>query len=473
MKKLLTMILIISLMATMLLGCGREKDPSDQRDTSAAPPIQGEEDVKPVEIKQTDLIFTGIGFNLKDGIDPKTNKEYQGWETFVQEQFNEKFPNVNLEVNTIPWENFRAKLQTILQSNGTDLLYASGSFTAFFHKQGLLMGLNKFIESDPSFNFEDEYPAGLRKNMNLTDYTTEELVALPFILGNRIIIYDKQIFDDWGVEYLSEHPTPEEILEKASQMTGKNPKTGKQNYGLWYDGKSMNLSWFLALGYYFDVVGCEGTLDNLKELKWSINSPEVLKTLEWCCEAAKYCPPSFVNSQGNENFGTENNDVAIAIDTNGVKIMNEYMKTEDEALLDRYEPTLHFGPKGEGWAVADGIAMSAKIKEEDQAVAWEVCKYLAGSETQKWFYEQFGPSPMASKDTSFYHPKDKYLLMNMKVVENSHSGAFEELNPFFVSDIQPFVTGIISKYAVGQKIDLQAELESLQRKAEVWSSNQE
>jgi hypothetical protein len=30
------------------------------------------------------------------------------------------------------------------------------------------------------------------------------------------------------VEYLSENPTPEEIMEKAAKMTGTNPKTGKQ-----------------------------------------------------------------------------------------------------------------------------------------------------------------------------------------------------------------------------------------------------
>ena len=41
------------------------------------------------------------------------------------------------------------------------------------------------------------------------------IYALPFLGDTRYICYDKTIFDQWGVEYLSEHPTVEEILEKA------------------------------------------------------------------------------------------------------------------------------------------------------------------------------------------------------------------------------------------------------------------
>ncbi len=474
MKKFLILILIIVFTAITAVGCGQGTGESD-KGAAAASDANATENQAPetaAASKQIKLIFTGIGIALKDSIDPKTNKKTEGWETFVGRDLKNKFPNVNLKLNTIPWENYRAKMQTILQSKSTDILYASGAFVAAFYKQGLLMGLNQFINSDTNFKYEDIYPAGLKKNLNLTDYSMNEVVALPYMLGYRILIYDKQLFDDWGVPYLSDHPTPDEIAEKAAKMTGKNPKTGKQNYGLWFDGKTPNISWFIQFGYYFNVKGCENSLDDLKNLKWSVNSPEVLKTLQWFVDNAKYCPPGFVNAQGMENFGKKTNDVAIAIDTNGVNIMKEYNDTKDQSILDRFIPTQSVGPKGEGWTVADGIAMSTSVKPEDQKMAWEVCKYIAGPEAQKWYNNQYGPWPMGVKDTSLYDQNNKYILMNIKVSENSHSSSFEELNPFFVSNVQPLVVSAVSKAASGSKLNLQADLDALQKKAEIWSAGQ-
>jgi multiple sugar transport system substrate-binding protein len=453
MKRFGILILVLAFIVSMTSGCGQSKKNGDST-------------------AKVNLTFTGIGLNLEDGINPLTNKNYQGWNTFVKEQFAKKFPNVNLTVNTIPWDNNTAKMQTILQSNSTDLLYASASFTGAFYGSGLLMNLNKFMDTDKTFNYEKIYPAGLKTSYNLTDYTGKTVVALPFILGYRIIVYDKQIFDDWGVPYLSDHPTPQEILQDASKMTGKNPKTGVRNYGVWAQGNSLNLSWILSAGYAFGVTGCEGSLNKPSALKWSINSPQSVQTLQWASNLTKYMPAAFVNGVGNEKFGTKDNDIAIGLDVTGVNIMAQYNATSDQSLLDRYIPTQGLGPKGEGWVVADGIGMSSKVKPADQAVAWDVLKYLASAETEKWYSDNFGPSPMGVKDTSFYNPKDKYILANAKEVENAPASIYDSGNPFYTSDIQPDFQSIISNVAAGKNVDVQADLDSLQKKAVAWSANQ-
>ena len=419
-----------------------------------------------------DLTLTGIGFNLQNGVDPATGEEFIGWEQFANTTFKEKFPNVNLKVETIPWDNFRSKMQTVLQSGGTDILYVSGSFTAAFYQEGLLENLTPFLEKDTTLVFDDVYPSGLRHNLNLTDYTGEQMIALPYILGYRIVMYDKLLFDQWGVEYLSEHPTIEEVIEKGSKMTGKNPVTGEQNYGIYFDGKTPNMATLLTVGYAKGVVGCEGTLNDLPGLKWSLDSAEMIDAVSKVAEAAKYCPPDFVNGTGIEAWGTPNNNIAIFINGTGSVIMNEYKKSGDVAYLDRFVPVANFGPKGEGWTVVDGIGMSSSIDEQKKDVAWEVIKYLAGPEGAKYFFDEFGPLAMAVKDQSFYDPNDKYIAMNNKMIENSHSSPLEELNPFFVSDIQPTIAGIFSRVASGETVDVAAALKDLQQKAVDWAMMQ-
>ncbi len=43
--------------------------------------------------------------------------------------------------------------------------------------------------------------------------------GIPVALGRRMTIYDKKLFEDWGVEPLSAKADPAEILEKAKKMT--------------------------------------------------------------------------------------------------------------------------------------------------------------------------------------------------------------------------------------------------------------
>ncbi|MFB5760423.1 extracellular solute-binding protein [Paenibacillus medicaginis] len=102
---------------------------------------------------------------------------------------------------------------------------------------------------------------------------------------SRHIVYDKQLFDDWGVEYLSESPTIDEVLEKAAKMTGKNPKTGAQNYGLTFNGKDaadtvMNVNESLG--------GQWGTRFLWKGMKVEFDSPTMIEAAERLKEASQY-----------------------------------------------------------------------------------------------------------------------------------------------------------------------------------------
>ncbi|WP_054950174.1 extracellular solute-binding protein [Numidum massiliense] len=409
------------------------------------------------------------GWQLDDGIDALTGAKSIGFNTFVKETFNQMYPNIKLEVTQIPWENAQAKQKALLLSKDVDVLYTGGAFASQFYQQGLLRDIDDLIEQDKDFN-PDIYLKGLWEN----SYSTRSLdgtkqFGLPTVLGKRAIVYDKKIFDDWGVEYLSDHPTPEEVLEKAKRMTGKNPKTGKKNYGLWFSGNNINQSTFVALSYAYKVDGGIGSLDDLKNIEWKIDTPEMKKVLAWLEEAAKYAPKAFVNGQGIENFGLENNDVAIALDNGGGSAFTEYRSSGNTELIERFVPVLNLGPNGEGWVAMDPVIMAKDVKDVDSA--WEVMKFLAGYETQRHNYENFLMTPTL-KEADFTDSKDVYTKKAMEIAEHANPTLMDEANPFYNSKMVPQINGFISDAASGKAPDIKKLLSKMQQEAVEWSKNQ-
>ncbi|MBS4220416.1 extracellular solute-binding protein [Bacillus sp. FJAT-49711] len=462
MKKLFT-IFSVMLIALGLVAC------SSSGSSGSKGGDKKKSDIEVVSDIEATVRVSLAGWQLEDGIDPITGIDNVGFDTFIKEEFNPRFPNIKLEVYQVPWENAQAKQTAMLQSGDVDLIYTGGAFASQWMQQGLLRSIDDLLSNDSGFS-GDMYLKGIWENSYSTvAFDGNTRFGLPAILGKRVTIYDKKIFEDWGVEPLSENPTPEEILDKAKQMTGKNPVTGEDNYGLWWSGNALNASTFVALTHAFGAEGATGSLDDLKNIEWKLNTPEMVKVLEWLKAAAEYPPVDFVNAQGAENFGIETNNIAIALDHSGGATMGEYRANKDKELLDRFVPVLNLGPKGEGWVAMDPFVMAKDAKNVE--ASWEVMKFLTGYETQKWNYENFQATPTLA-EADFVPSEDKFVQKAMEVAAVSPSVMMDEANPFFSSEIAPAINGFISQAANDQAPDIQKFLDDLQKRAEDWSARQ-
>ena len=409
------------------------------------------------------------GWQLENGIDPITGINTVGLNEFLDNEFYPRYPNIKLEIYQVPWENAQAKQSAMLQSADVDLIYTGGAFASQWMEQGLLRSIDDLLLIDTSFD-ESVYLKGIWDNSYSTvAFDGNTRFGLPAILGKRMTIYDKKIFEDWGVEPLSDNPSPEEILDKAKQMTGKNPVTGEENYGIWFNGNNLNISTFVALTHAYEAEGAVGTFDDLKNIEWKLNTPEMVKVMEFLKEAAQYAPIEFVNAQGAENFGISTNNIAIALDHSGGATMGEYIANDDKDLLDRFESVLNLGPKGEGWVAMDPFVMAEKVENVD--AAWEVMKFLAGYETQKWNYENFKATPTLV-DADFVDKEDKFVKTAMEIADVSPSVMMDEANPFFGSEIAPAINGFVSNAANNKAPDIDKFLGDLQKRAEDWSARQ-
>ncbi|MCJ7841268.1 extracellular solute-binding protein [Lederbergia sp. NSJ-179] len=456
MKKIFS-ILITILLVTALAACSSTTESG--KDTS---------NIEVVSDMEGKVRISLAGWQLENGIDAVTGQETVGFEEFLKNEFEPRYPNIELEIYQVPWENAQAKQTAMLQSKDVDIIYSGGAFAAQWMEQGLLRGIEDLIEDDSEFD-GNIYLEGIWENSYSTVSYDGERFGLPAVLGKRVTVYDKQLFEEWGVEPLSENPSPEEILEKAKKMTGKNPVTGEKNYGLYFSGKALNLDTFVALTHAFGAEGAEGSLDDLKNIKWKLNEPEMEKVLEWLAEASQYPPIDFLNEQGAENFGTEMNNIAIALNNAGGTVMGEYLSNDNKEILDRYEAVLNLGPNGEGWVAMDPFVMAKDAK--DVKASWEVMKFLTGYETQKWNYDNYKATPTLV-DADFVPKEDKFSKKAMEIAEISPSVLMDEANPFFSSEIVPAVNGFISNAANGKTPDIEKFLNDLQKRAEKWSANQ-
>ncbi|MFC0470402.1 ABC transporter substrate-binding protein [Halalkalibacter kiskunsagensis] len=447
-------------MVTALSACGGS---SSSTDSEAS-------DVDVVSDMEATVRVALAGWQLESGIDPITGVENMGLNEYVEKEFKPRYPNIKLELYQVPWENAQASQTAMLQSGDVDVLYTGGAFASQWQERGLLRPLDELIEGDESFD-PDMYLSGIWEGSYSTKSFDQSVhFGIPAVLGRRVTMYDTKIFNEWGVEHLSENPTPEEILEKAKQMTGENPETGEMNYGLWWDGKSLNAATFVALTHYYGVTGGEGTLNDLKNIDWDLNSPEMVKVFEWLEEAAQYAPPAFLNSQGNENFGLENNNnIAIFLDASGASTMGEVKASGNTDLLDRYGSSLNLGPNGEGWVAVDPFVMAKEPQDLD--ASWEVLKFMTSYETQKFAYENFTYTPTLA-EADFVTDEDKYMLTAMEIAAVSQATLMDEANPFFGSEMTPIINGFISNAHNGNTPNIQSTLDDLQKRAENWSAHQ-
>ena len=166
------------------------------------------------------------GWRLDNGIDALTGNPTIG----LNEYLDKTFKNVS--------EHQAGGLSDSLgerksQTNGyvalrrCGCLVYRGAFASQWYQEGLLRDLDDLIEKDTSFD-PSIYLEGIMNN----SYSTKspdgsKQFGIPAVLGRRMTIYDKKLFEDWGVETLSAQPGPDEILEKAKQMTGKTRKPVK------------------------------------------------------------------------------------------------------------------------------------------------------------------------------------------------------------------------------------------------------
>ncbi len=238
-KKLFILSTMVMLLC-ILSACSSQKDTAVNADVNANTAVSN--DVT-AEAKQTDsetkgnmisdvsgtLKITGPGLFTTVGetgtTDLVSGVKLPGYDVVVK-RWNELYPNVKLDIETAPWDNWTAFLQTSALAGDVDVLLHGASITAIAEP------VSSYLEKSPEL---DGLIAmlGMRRSRNEgTDFSQYVPYGVSVTVNPVIAVIDKQIFGDYGVKVPDASWTFNDLSSFAEKTTGTDPVTGNQTYGI-------------------------------------------------------------------------------------------------------------------------------------------------------------------------------------------------------------------------------------------------
>ncbi|MBL8028368.1 MAG: extracellular solute-binding protein, partial [Fibrobacteres bacterium] len=206
-------------------------------------------------------------------------------------------------------------------------------------------------------------------------------VSIPVYFGVRLTSYDRAIFRDNNVDTLPLVPTPLDVMTRAAKISGINPKTGKQNYGLYFQGR---YKIFLVPNLMDAFGGGWGKLNNDGSYSFDFTKPENVEAIVWLLQASQYCPPSIFGSGEDQEslWGTIDNNVAIRLHAfgNDLFVQNKMSgcKDIDGGYRFRYVQLFRDQKGGGGFAFGSPLAIASSSPHKD--AAWRFIKWMSSGE---------------------------------------------------------------------------------------------
>jgi ABC-type glycerol-3-phosphate transport system substrate-binding protein len=386
MKGKIRMLFIAAAFVVTVIGCEKKVDDSASiENQQGLTHIEGGNGIVSAKPELTGKIrISYSGLNELSGPDPITGRIIYGADE-LEKWLKKDFPNIEFEIIVYPNSaDHYTKCKALMEGRQVDVVIESS--TAQIYQEGYSLDLTPYINTDK------EYKTDLHSSPMLGTYyreinpefpgDTSKRIAncLPYDGSSLVMYYDAEIFKQWNVEPLSFVPTLDEIYEKAKKMTGKNPVTGQQNYGIYFPLGGKPSTWNLAT-----VVNALGgdigdNMPNEWDTKCVVNTPEWIAGLRWVKSIQPFAPPGAETLQGIEKFYTKDNDVAMRFEGSSY----EMFRYEALGLMDKYEPVMRPVDKEGRHARLGGLRVQIVKTALDPKTSWEIAKWFSVGNGQRF-----------------------------------------------------------------------------------------
>jgi len=312
---------------------------------------------------------------------------------------------------------YQDKLQTMLASESApDVFYTDHSSMFYkFASKGVLLDLNPYIQNDKEFNINDFFPQAL--NMF---HINGHLYALPKDLHTFVLYYNKDVFDEAGVEYPNKTWNWEKFIKISKLLTkDKNGDGVIDQHGFVWDPR-----YWIILVYQNG-----GSIFNKEKTKCLMSSKEVIEALKFL----NYSVQNKISiNPGTVKYRELNQMFAIgkvAMYISGVWVsaeFREYNFNWDIAPL----------PKGKRRAtviVGSGPVIYSKTKYPEQA--YKFIKFTVSPEAER-IYSKLGVSIPTRKSIAY---SDAFL--NPKLSPKNAIVFLEQIKYGYTIEFDDFIYG--------------------------------
>ena len=223
MKKLLA-ILMVMCMLLSLVACTSAPAETEAPATQA-PAVQ--EEPKATEAKDPDPVTIRFWQAGGDTVDASTVMRA------LLDVFEAKYPWITVEYQAIPWSNDpHVIFQTgIAGGDIADLLVVGSPLDFQLSNEGAILALDDLLSAEVKADISEVLMKECTYSGSQNEDMVGKIMSVPLYTGTRAIMYNKEIFDFFGVPYPTEQLTHAELLELARKVTGDMNGTKIYGYG--------------------------------------------------------------------------------------------------------------------------------------------------------------------------------------------------------------------------------------------------
>ena len=281
---------------------------------------------------------------------------------------------VKVTINVVDWDNY----WTLLEAGASggqmpDVFWMHSNTAQMYMENDLLLNLDDYIAADDSINIDDYYP-GITElyNSNGVQY------AVPKDHDTIALLYNKAIFDKYGVDYPTDDWTWEDVLAAATAITEAGKDDGVYGYAI---NTSNNQDGWYNLVYDY---GGQVVTDDHKGT--TIGSDEAKAGMEMLRKILEVAVPQTVLAE----TGTDSlfRSGLAAMITQGSWMINNFYTSENSAdyawAMLPYADVNGNGAcdEGERQSCYNGLGWAASYNVADPQAAYDLIAWFCNKDNQ-------------------------------------------------------------------------------------------
>ncbi|MGB8956198.1 MAG: sugar ABC transporter substrate-binding protein [Tumebacillaceae bacterium] len=298
----------------------------------------------------------------------------------VEQAFEAKYPNINIEPQHAPWSSYFDKLQTQMAAGEVpDVMFLDN--VPSYAAKGVLMSIDDLVK-EHGFDMNDFYEG------QLTAFRYDgKLYGVPRDNDTKVLYYNKKLFDQAGLKYPSQGWTWDEMREDAKKMTKMESGVTTQ-YGMAFEPDSWPL-WVLANGGEI--------FDNYeKPTKTLLNSKQAADAIQFMGDLMNVdkVAPSYDLQKDSSNISQLFTTGRVGMIIGNHALVPSFQKTPGLEWDIAGIPTAK-GVKPVNLAGGAGYAIAKNTKHKE--AAYKLWSFLLGEEGQKIFTKSNVMVPTSKK----------------------------------------------------------------------------
>jgi len=245
-------VLVAVIIMLLLSSGGCNPTPPPQATSAPAPITEAPPEPITLRVMVADFTYPEDATNILSQIFDETVSKYR-----------EKYPNVTLEFERVPWIEIAGKYLLALEAgNPPDAVEISADGSGLWGKEGKLLALNEYISPDLMADLVN--PEAIMSD--------GKLFGLTFYSPHRSLYYNKALFEKAGLDPEKPPKTWDELIEYGQAV---NHIDGEDQWGLGAIGVGQ-----MGLFYLAGIAQLGGTAWDQNECA-TYNSPEGVKVAEF------------------------------------------------------------------------------------------------------------------------------------------------------------------------------------------------